>query len=273
MDGECVAGGCHHHHLRGRELTSSDPSKLDPTQWLTIWPVASLEQHGPHLPVGTDAIVLEAIIQGIEERLEPSFPALLLPIMPLGKSSEHLSYPGTVSLRASTLLAIVEDMVSSLTAHGFRRLVFLNAHGGNTALLRAISADLCLGFGSSICHMDWWADSFLDEIIAELFPELAGTEVHAASVETSLLLHLRPDLVKPLPGAARANCRANLDRVRAWFTSPAVWSWLTQDFGDTGIIGDPSLASAQAGERILSFAIDRGCRLLETIWAMDRGSD
>lgn len=255
--------------LRWRELTSVDLSKLDPAQWLAIWPIASLEQHGPHLPLGTDAIVLEAIVQGIEERLEPSFPALLLPIMPLGKSPEHLSFPGTVSLRASTLLAIAEDVVSSLTAHGFRRLVFLNGHGGNTALLRAISADLCLGFGSRIYHIDWWADSFFDEIIAKLFPELAGTEVHAASVETSLLLHLRPDLVKPLPSTAKENHRANLDRVRIWFTSPAAWSWLTRDFGDTGIIGDPSLASAEAGEQILSFAIDRVCRLLETIRAMD----
>ncbi|MGQ9599345.1 MAG: creatininase family protein [Anaerolineae bacterium] len=257
--------------IRWQELTSSDLSQKELARWLVIWPVASLEQHGPHLPLGTDTIVLEAIIQGVRHQLGPGFPALLLPVMPLGKSPEHLSYPGTVSLQTSTLLAIVEDIASSLASHGFRRLVFLNGHGGNTALLRAIGPDLRLKYGSFVYHIDWWADSFFDEIIAELFPALAGTEVHAASIETSLLLHLRPDLVKPLP--TTADLGTDLHQIRERFTSPAAWGWVTQDFGDLGVIGDPSLASAKAGERILVFAIDRVCCMLETIRDMDWGND
>ncbi|RLC64522.1 MAG: creatininase family protein [Chloroflexota bacterium] len=252
-----------------RELTTAQVARLEPAQWLVVWPVASLEQHGPHLPLGTDAIVLEAIVERVRERLGAGFQALFLPMMHLGKSPEHLTFPGTVSLQASTLLAVVDDLVASLAAHQFRRFVFLNGHGGNTALLQAVGPDLRYRYGVRVYYLDLWASSFFDDIIAELFPSLVGREVHAASVETSLLLHLRPELVDQMPDTSTLRAAADQESVNLTGTVP--FGWLARDFGTSGVIGDPSLASAEAGEQILAYAVERACRMLQEIYDMHEG--
>jgi len=246
-----------------RELTTDQVARLDPDGWLAVWPVASLEQHGPYLPLGTDAMVLEAVVERVRARLGAGFPALFLPLFPLGKSPEHLAFPGTVSLRAATLLAVVEDVVASLAAHRFRQIVFLNGHGGNTALLRALGPDLRYQCGVRVFHIDLWASAFFDDAVAELFPALAGCEIHAGSVETSMLMHLVPNLVAGTAGAPEPG--ATPDREIARFMGTVPSGWLAKDFGPSGVIGDPSQASAEAGARVLAYAVERVCQMLQAI--------
>ena len=237
-----------------RELRSPELGELDHDACLVVWPVAALEQHGPHLSVGTDGIVLEAIVERVRERLGAEFAAVFLPLMPFGKSPEHLRFPGTVSLRASTLLAISEDLVASLAGQGFTRLVVLNGHGGNTALLQSVAFDLRSRYGVRAFSIDLWASDFFDEAISEIFPVLDEPEVHAASVETSLMLYLCPERVGEIPPASAA-CDLG----------PVPCGWAAEDLCDTGVIGDPTLATAEAGERLLDYAVARVCRLLGEI--------
>jgi creatinine amidohydrolase len=244
------------------QLRTSDLASLTASDWLVIWPVAALEQHGPHLPLGTDAIVLDAVVRQLSSVLT-GVKALLLPGLPLGKSPEHLGYPGTISLRAGTLLAIAEDIVASCARHGFKRFVFLNGHGGNTALLQAVSPDLRYKYGVQIYHIDLWASPFFDDMIEKFFPQLIGCEVHAGSVETSLLLHLRPDLVEPL--ASRPSADALPSEVAQRLASVPC-GWLAEDFGPSGVIGDPSQASADAGAAIFEAAVEQVCRLISHIY-------
>lgn len=237
------------------ELTSTDLTGLDRERQLVVWPIASLEQHGPHLPLGTDAIVLRALIENVRQRLGAGFPGILLPALELGKSPEHLAFAGTVSLRATTLIAIMEDVVSSLARHGFRHFAFLNGHGGNTALLQSMAFDLQERFNVKVYNIDLWGSSFFDPVISDVFPDLAGTEVHAGSVETAMLLYLCPNLVKTAPKIEAPTS----------FASRLASGWAAQEFHPSGVIGDPSKASVESGARFFDYAIQRVSDILLSI--------
>lgn len=235
--------------LRMNELTSNQVKALNPATCTVIWPVSSLEQHGPHLPLGTDAIILENVVEKIREKLGSDSKEIFLPQMNYGKSPEHLMFPGTVSFQATTLIAMADDLVSSLTKHGFKRFVFLNSHGGNTALLDGVSFDLRYKYDAKILNLYLFEGSGITALLQQLFPDLKDIEIHAASLETSVMLYLRPELVGKIPQGNFAEKLIGLGS----------WGWATTDFGANGVIGDPSYASAKIGEVLVNYAVDRAC--------------
>ncbi len=237
------------------ELSTDKIAQLDRGNQIVLWPVASLEQHGPHLPLGTDAIILNDIVEGVRERLGEDFSGFVLPQMSFGKSPEHLGFPGTVSMQATTLLAVADDMVASLAKHQFTTFVFLNGHGGNSALLQAASFDLRYKYGVKIYCVDLWTGNGFDALLKQAFPKLNDSEVHAASLETSVMLFLHPGLVGKIPSGNAANNLLGTDP----------WGWSSQDFGENGIIGDPSHASAQSGEALYNYAVNRICEMLRDL--------
>lgn len=244
-----------------KELTTTEISGCNPKEWLVAWPIASLEQHGPYLPLGTDTIVLDYIVGEVRKRLNDRIPIMFIPTLALGKSPEHLNFPGTISLRAKTLLDIMEDVVSSLITHGFNHLVVLNGHGGNTDILHAMGPDLRYKYGIYIYYIDLWGDNFFGDIIQKMFPKLTEADVHAASAETSMLLYIRPDLVTSTPtgrSLEKASKQSQIDIRR--------FSWLTEDVSQSGVIGDPSYASAEAGRQIVEYAVKKMCSLLEQFY-------
>jgi len=237
-----------------QEIPSSMAAQMAADGALAVWPAGALEQHGPHLPLGTDALVLDAIIAGCREELGEGFNGLFLPTLCYGKSPEHLNFAGTVSLRAETLLSAANDVVRSLVRHGFKRFVFFNGHGGNAALLQSYAFDLRAEYDVQVYNLDLWGGGFFREIIAEVFPALTMKEVHAASVETALMQYLYPHLVGKVP--PRGELKGS-DGLRH--------GWLAEDFSPTGVIGDPSLANAEVGERIYRDAVARACGLLRAL--------
>jgi len=236
-------------------LTTNKISSLDPAEYLIIWPVASLEQHGPHLPLGTDAILLSAVVDGVREKLGEDFKGLFLPIERLGKSPEHVSFPGTISLQSSTLLAIASDIVSSLSRHGFKSFVFLNSHGGNISILDAVSYDLREIYGVKVYPLFLWKGNNYDVLLKRVFPDMHDLEIHAASLETSVMMYLYPELVGEIPPANPA----------AKIIGSIPFGWNSLDFGKSGVIGDPSFATAQAGKELFQFAVDDVCNILRSI--------
>ena len=149
-----------------QEISSSMAKQFADAGAMVVWPVAALEQHGPHLPLGTDALVLDAIIAGCREGLGKDFNGLFLPTLSYGKSPEHMNFAGTVSLRAETLLAMAVDVVSSLARHGFKDFVFFNGHGGNAALLQSYAFDLRDRFDVRVYNLDLWGGGFFNGIIS-----------------------------------------------------------------------------------------------------------
>ncbi|MFM7169392.1 MAG: creatininase family protein [Cyanobium sp.] len=215
-----------------------------------LWPLGSLEQHGPHLPLATDALFADRVVEAVMQRLPEELPIWRLPVQQIGFAPEHQSFPGTFSLRAEHLINLVESVGSDLARWGFRRLVLMNAHGGQIGLLEVAARQLRARHPSLAvlpCFL-WRASEALASLIPE--PERSGG-LHAGLAETSLMLHLAPELV----GSDR-----RVDGLEPPIGPPEGWSWegkaptawLTQDLSRSGVIGDPSQASTALGEELFA---------------------
>lgn len=217
-----------------------------------VQPIASIEQHGPHLPLATDLIVCEASTEAVVEQRGEELDLWLLPSLAYGKSNEHAWAAGTVWLSAATLLAVLDDLGRSVAATPIRRLAFVNGHGGNTSLLDVACRDLHLKYGlmTFLVHPSLPPDHGGRGTPAEL-----GMGVHAGLQETSLILHLRPDLVDM--AAARANVPTYQQGYsKVGFGKAARVGWLANDFGSDGVIGDPTGATAEQGEHMFRAIVD-----------------
>ena len=213
-----------------------------------IVPFGAVEQHGHHLPLGTDWIIADRMGHALAEALGED--VLLLPAMPFGNSREHMAFPGTITLRPATLAAVLDDIVESLRHHGLRTVIVFSAHGGNWILKPALRE---LNFRYPEMTILWANGSLPEE--GETVPE----DIHAGRSETSSLLHFRPDLVRPVTAALDSN------------------GIVGQEFNDyvgfekstrTGAWGRPSEATAEHGAEQVADAIEHQIRYVR--WARAR---
>jgi creatinine amidohydrolase len=211
---------------------------------MVILPVASLEQHGPHLPVEVDSVLGETVARRTAAAVAArGDQALVLPVIWTGLSEHHMSFGGTVTLDYPAFAALIEGVVRSVLRHGFRRIVLLNAHGGNENALRTITDELTPKLGVPIVQLTYWyAAAAAIAGILERQTALA----HACEAETSMMLAARPELVAadriPL---ARAN--------RSPEPPPGVYRWRTiAARSASGVIGEPEAATAEKGERLFA---------------------
>lgn len=241
-----------------QEISTTQAASLDLPNRLAILPIGSNEQHGPHLPTGTDSLIMEHVVAGVREALGRDFPAFFMPLIPYGKSPEHLDFIGTINLRATTLIAVLQDVVSSLALHGIKKLVFLNSHGGNSDLLSSIAFDLRQEYQVEVYTLNLWGNDFFGPgVVESFFPGLQYPDVHAASIETSMLLYLTPERVAEVP-VAETHCEPFPD-----VTS----GWATRDLSNNGVIGDLSGASADAGEKVYRYTVETVAGWLKRIAA------
>ena len=213
-----------------------------------LWPFGATEQHGPHLPLATDALFAERICGAVLERLDPALPVWGLPVQSLGFSPEHLGFPGTLSLSADLLIRIVVSVGSQLAATGFSRLVLLNAHGGQIGLLQTAARQLRAEHPRiAVLPCFLWSGP---EGLAEQIPEPERSEgLHAGLAETSLMLHLEPTCV----GRERPAEEIGLQAPPGWsLEGEAPCAWLTGELSGSGVIGSAAGASAELGETLYS---------------------
>lgn len=219
---------------------------------IVLLPVASIEQHGPHLPVFTDTLIAEAIATRAEGGHPPVF---RLPALCYGRSTEHSDFPGTVTLSTHTLLAVLDDVGASVARAGFRRLALLNTHGGNTALLQVAGRDIRHRHGLMVVSINPMSAVDAGRPGSGV-PEMeARFGIHAGLVETSVMLALHPELVHMERAAGRPP-----DTLAATphlgFAGPNTVAWLASDLAADGVLGDPRGASAEAGEAHLARAVE-----------------
>jgi creatinine amidohydrolase len=229
--------------IRYADLTSADLRTAFAGGASVLLPVGSVEQHGPHLPVGTDTLIAHQLAIAVADRLADR--CIVLPPLWYGDSPHHMSFAGTITLRADTYLRIISEITGSLYQHGLQSLVILNGHGGNIGPLRTVVTDLAREHGRSPRVVTYW--DVIDGEIAEFFdqPELACG--HACALETSLALHLFPRLVR----TDQIPKQRSGERGPHMFGRKAVVEGL--DFGvysTNGVIGDPSQATAERGKRL-----------------------
>jgi creatinine amidohydrolase len=226
-----------------------------------VVPVGAIEQHGPHLPLNTDLVVAEAVARAAVDRVGDELDVWLLPALAYTKSNEHAWAAGSIWLSPATLLAVLDDLGRSLALTPARRLVFLNGHGGNSALLAVANRELRLHHGLLTFTTHPGVPPDQGGLSAE---HESGMGVHAGHDETSLMLHLAPELVDM--AAARRSVPEHLAANRhVRFGGPVAFGWLSNDFADSGVIGDPTAATADHGKVLFEAAVDAFCAALAEI--------
>ena len=229
---------------------------------LLVLPTAAIEQHGPHLPLATDALINNLLLGHALEKLPAELPVYALPCVPYGKSNEHIGFPGTLSLTASTFMAVLHDLGASLASAGFKKLVLYNTHGGNTSLVDVIARDLRAEFGLRTFALYGSGGVAFEG----LDPQERAYGFHAGEVETSFLLASFPGLVDC--SAYTANYIADVAKPELLRpeNAPAVFSWLTKDIAPSGVLGDPRAATPEKGLRWIEEASKQIATLLEAMF-------
>lgn len=232
--------------MRFEELTSPEVDALDRDGTVLVLPLGSVEQHGNHMPLGTDTMLSQAVSLAAAERMAGR--VAVLPPPWYGFSAHHMRFAGSITLRAETLMAMADDIVASLVQHGFRRILIVNGHGGNGGVIDVLASTLGhKHYGRARIAATTYFQ-LAREAIARLRQSEPGGMGHACEFETAMIQHLRPELVR-------------LDRAATTYPDPGSRYLTTDllggspirvyhDFGDlspSGTLGDPSLATPDKG--------------------------
>lgn len=239
-----------------RDLTRLEMEQVDRENTIVLIPLGALEQHGSQAPLGTDDIIAEAMTEYIRRELEAEcddFPMLLFPVIPVGLSTEHKNFCGSVTLKPDTYYHMLYDIASSLIHHGFRKLAFLICHGGNAPIAQVLSRELRSEFGVAAFLLSSGAFSHPD--VTATISEGNIWDFHGGEMETSMVMAVDPSLVKleaseaGIPMAFRDN-----KALKPYGNVSIGWvseDWKTEEGKPIGIGGDPSGATAEKGRIIL----------------------
>lgn len=217
---------------------------------IVIQPVGAIEQHGPHLPFNTDLVIASRAAEELAARHGEELDLWFLPPIAVSRSTEHGWAPGTLWLSARTMLSVAEEIGRSVAALPARRLVFLNGHGGNSALLNVACREIRLATGlmTFLAHPMVPPDQGGESAESE-----RGMGVHGGFLETSLMLHLSPESVRMDLATSRV---PDIDNRHVRFGGPVTFGWTSDDFGVDGHIGDPTGATAEVGHKVFAPTIE-----------------
>lgn len=235
---------------------------------IAVLPVAAVEQHGPHLPLGVDTFIMEGYIARVIERLPDDLPVLFLPIQTCGCSIEHTDFPGALSLSAATIIRAWTELGESVFRAGCRKLVLLNSHGGNSALLDIIAHDLRARLDMFVVMASWSRFGAPDG----LFPaEEIAHGIHAGDIETSLMLSFRPDLVRLDKAEDFVSASVAMENDFNWLRAgrPTGFGWMAQDLSASGAMGNAAAADAKKGEACADYGATAFVELLQDIEGFD----
>ena len=250
------------HTRRYAELTTEQVTSALSRDSVLVLPTGAIEPHGPHLPLATDFIVAESVSAAVVERgTAAGHDVWLLPALGYTKSDEHARLPGTIWLRAATLFDTLVDIGASIAQTPARRLLIVNAHGGNSALIEVAAREL---------RRRYELQTFFASVPAQPGPTERGLGIHAGWAETSMMLHLRPDLVH-MQKAKASVADAVADATHVGFTKTVKFGWLSTDFAESGVIGDPTEASADIGAKLFEERVDALVAALGEISTFDPG--
>jgi creatinine amidohydrolase len=229
---------------------------------LLVLGTASIEQHGHHLPLATDTLINDLLLGHALEKLPREMPVYALPPVHYGKSNEHTGFPGTLSVSATTFMAVVRDVGASLATAGFKKLVLYNTHGGNVSLIDIMARDLRAEFGLRTFALYGSGGVRFEGLSAQE----RAYGFHAGEVETAYLLSATPELVDRK--AYTSNYIADVAKPATLLpeNGPATFAWLTRDIAASGVLGDPQAATAENGARWIEEAATRLAAALEAMF-------
>jgi creatinine amidohydrolase len=247
-----------------QDMTTDEIAALDAPRVVAVLPVAAIEQHGPHLPLAVDAMINQGILDRVLALLPERLPVTLLPMMPVGRSDEHGDFPGTLSLAPGTIARLWGEIGHAVARAGVRKLVIFNSHGGNPQMLDIVARELRIKHRMLVVQVNSYR---LFDASALFGADEIAHGIHGGAVETSMMLHLRPDLVrmdkladfKPSSLALASEYRHVGPHGRVPF------GWLAQDLNPTGACGDATKARAEHGKALVEGAARALVEILEEI--------
>ena len=252
------------------DLTTRDFAQLrsrgDIDRVVAVLPVAAIEQHGPHLPLSVDKDIVDGVVQATLPHIPADVQALFLPTQQVGLSTEHVAFPGTLTLSAETTIRLWTEIGESVARAGVRRLVLFNAHGGHAGIMDAVAREL-----RGRCRLLVFCTSWYSLPLGEAGDQFSAEEhrfgVHAGEIETSLMLALRADRVDM--AQARDFASTSRDRARKFAIlgngRSAKFGWHMQDYNAMGAAGNAAAATAQKGRKLLDAAGQQLALLLQEV--------
>ena len=235
---------------------------------VAVLPIAAIEQHGPHLPLGTDAFLADAMVEAVIARLGEDVAATFLPTFRFGKSTEHTGFAGTLSLGWQTVTSAMIEIGEGLADAGFRRLIIVNAHGGNTPVMDTAALELRKRRQLLVGTCSWLRFGYPDGLLPK---EEIDLGIHGGAVETALMLHFRPDLVRTEEIAKFSTLQAQLSERHTHLQAHGRlgFGWMAGDLNEHGVVGDARLATAEIGRAIADHQANAFIAYLRDILSFD----
>jgi creatinine amidohydrolase len=250
------------------DLHWPDLSAAGAEGWIAVLPLAATEQHGPHLPLGTDVMIAEAYLERVRELLPASLPATFLPVQQVGISTEHIDYPGTLTLATEDALRDWKALGISVARAGIKKLVMVTSHGGNSAAMTLVAQDLRAKHGLLAVATGWSRFGAPDRLFTS---EELRHGVHGGAVETSIMLARYPQAVAREKIANFEPASIAMEKDYRWLSAhrPAPFAWQAQDIHPSGAAGDATQATAEKGRQLLDHGARAFCELLADVDRFD----
>jgi creatinine amidohydrolase len=245
-------------------MTTLDFAGVDPDRWIALVPVGATEQHGPHLPVSVDCTLNSGVVEAALAMTPDDVLVTVLPMLPIGKSNEHINFPGTLTVSAETLIRMWTEVGESVHRAGFRKIVFFNSHGGQPQIVDVVVRDLRVRLGMVAISASWWGLGMRDGLFSD---QEVKYGIHAGEIETSMMLHVRPDLVRHNLAqdfrSRGAEFEADYAVLRA--EGGIGMGWASEDLHESGAMGNAAAADAARGKILVEDAAARLVALLRDV--------
>ena len=255
---------------RWADLNTHDFAGLDPARPVAVLPLGATEQHGPHLPLSVDTVLVEGVLNAALTHLAATDPVLVLPTQTVGLSTEHTAFAGTLHLSPQTLIQVWCDIGASVARAGVKKLLMFNAHGGNVGLMDVVARELRAQHGLIVYSCSWYNLPLDASVVAQFSAEEHRFGIHAGDIETSMMLALSPECVDM--AQARDFASASQERAKHFAIlgngKSAKLGWHMQDYSPHGAVGNASAATAAKGEALVQSAGEQLALLLQELVAL-----
>lgn len=246
-------------------LTSPELDELARQDALAVLCLGAVEQHGPHLPLGTDLIIAEGLRDAVCETLEPVRPILLLPSLAIAASEEHANFSGTLSLPPSRAAATISAIGEGVQSAGVERLVLLNAHGGNHAVMTSAALDLRRRLGMLVVKASYLR---LEPPEGLLAADELRRGLHGGQAETAIMLALAPERVRMDRAERFESIDERGDQALLGPEGAAAWAWMAEDLNPAGVVGGADRATAEQGRVLVEHYAARLAEIIAAAMSM-----
>jgi creatinine amidohydrolase len=255
---------------RWAELTTRDFAALDPARTVAVLPLGATEQHGPHLPLSVDTVLVDGVVNAALAHLAATDSVLVLPTQTLGLSTEHTAFAGTLHLSPQTLIQLWCDIGASVARAGVKKLLMFNAHGGNVGLMDVVARELRGQHGLIVYSSSWYNLPIDAGVMSQFSADEHRFGIHAGDIETSMMLALSPSRVNM--AEAKNFTSASQDRAKHYAVlgngKSAKMGWHMQDYNPHGAAGNAAAATAAKGEALVHSAGEQLALLLKELAAL-----